>query len=329
MTQNATPAIPRVFVDEVLECGLRADVDIALLLATLGLGYDDLDTLNAETFGTLWLKISEKIGDEFFHLGERPMAPGSVTLMGHAVRSAGRFDVALKRSLRFLKVVLGEPYGVVETDRSTCTIRLVETDGPRSAFAYRTFFLILHGLNCWLVRERIPLKAIEFPCLEPSAKNDYGDFFGRPVRFESKAAIISFDAKYLRRRVNRSEKELKVFLRTTPASLLRGYRPVLSLKRRIQDICLQGDFDAWPDTDKIAGQLGMSRSTLHRRLADEGQSISAIKEEKRRSYATYLLKYTDLSVSEIAQSVGYAETSAFHRAFLRWYATTPSLMRAD
>lgn len=329
MTQNATPIISRAFVDELLECGLRADVDIAQLLAKLGLKHDDLDSLTADTLGALWLEMSKQIDDEFFRLGQRPMAPGSVTLMGHAVRDAGRFDIALRRALRFLKVVLGEPYGVVEIEKLTCTIRLIEKNGPRSAFAYLTFFLILHGFSCWLVREQIPLKSIEFPGSEPSARNDYADIFGRPVRFEAGEASISFDAKYLRRPVSRSEQELKGFLRTTPASLLRGYRPVLSLKRRIQDLCLQGDFDAWPDADKIADRLGLSKSTLHRRLADEGQSVRAIKEEKRRSYAAYLLKNTDLSVSEIAQSVGYAETSAFHRAFRRWYATTPSHMRTE
>lgn len=327
MTQNATPTIATVFVEEVLECGLRAEVDIPALLADLGLGYDNLGALSVADLAALWLAMSARIGDEFFGLGQRPMSVGSFTLMGHAVRDAGRFDIALRRALRFLKVVLGEPYGVIETHGNTCTVRLEEIQGPRSAFAYRTFFLILHGLNCWLVRERIPLRSIQFPCLEPSAKNDYGDFFGQPVRFGADVAAISFDAKYLHRRVRRTEKELKVFLRTTPASFLRGYRPVLSLKRRILDLCLTGNFEDWPTTDEIATRLGLSKSTLHRRLADEGQTIRAIKEEKRRSQAAYLLKFTNLSVSTIAQSVGYAETSAFHRAFRRWYSATPHQLR--
>jgi AraC-like DNA-binding protein len=327
MTQNATPLISPTFVNEVLECGLRAEVDIPELLASLGLGYGDLNSLSVDDFAALWLQTSARIGDEFFRLGQRPMAPDSFTLMGHAVRDAGTFDVALRRALRFLKVVVGEPYGVIDHAGATTTVRLIETDGPRSAFAYRTFFLILHGLNCWLVRERIPLRAIQFPCLEPSANNDYGDFFGQPVQFGAPSAAISFDAKYLRRTVRRTDQELKVFLRTTPASLLRGYRPVLSLKRRILDVCLTGDFNEWPPTEQIASLLGMSKSTLHRRLTGEGQSIRAIKEEKRRSQAAYLLKFTNRPVSNIAHAVGYAETSAFHRAFRRWYSLTPNQMR--
>lgn len=329
MTQNATPVIARVFVDEVLECGHRAEIDIPCVMADLHLSHEDLDHLSPERFAGLWLEVSARMGDEFFHLGQRPMAPGSFTLMGHAVRGARTFEIALRRALRFLKVVIGEPFGTLDVRDNTCIVRLTENEGSRSAFAYRTFFLILHGLNCWLVRERIPILSIQFPCLEPSAANDYEDFFGKPVLFGADQASISFQAKYLKRPVNRSEEELKVFLRTTPETFLRGYRPVLSVKRRVLDICKNNGFAAWPSTEGIAAHLGMSKSSLHRRLGEEGQSVRSIKEELRRSQTAYLLKYSDMAISDIAQSVGYSEASAFHRAFRKWYATTPSQMRKE
>ncbi len=331
MIENATnsefPAIARVFVDEVLDSGHRAGIDVAALLHDLGLAERDLGALQPVDFAKLWLEISHRIGDELFGLAKRPMAPGSVTLMGHAVRGAKTFDIALRRALRFLKVVLEEPYGVVEVADGLCTVRLVETGAARSAFAYRAFFLILHGLNCWLVRERIPLRDIRFPCAEPVSVNDYGDFFGKPVVFEAEAALISFDAKYLRRPVGRSEEALKRFLRTTPESFLRGYRPELGLKGRIQTECLGEDFKVWPTTDQIAQLLGLSTSTLHRRLRDTGQSIREIKEERRRSLAVQLLKTTNLPIAVVADRVGYAEPSAFHRAFGKWFSMTPGAMR--
>lgn len=327
MTQNAAPKIARVFVDEVLECALRAEINIGDLLSRLDLSYEALEDLSPARFAQLWLGVSRKMGDEFFNLGQRPMSPGSFTLMGHAVRGAKTFDIALKRALRFLKVVIGEPFGRLVVQNGVCTVLLEERDGARSAFAYRTFFLILHGLNCWLVRERIPILSIQFPCREPSARNDYADFFGRPVSFGAAHAAISFDAKYLRRPVKRSEEDLKVFLRTTPETFLRGYRPVLSLKRRIVAYCKGRDLNDWPTSEDIATQLGFSKSTLHRRLGEEGQSIRAIKDEMRRSHVTYLLKFTTMPVGDIALAAGYAETSAFHRAFQRWYATSPKEMR--
>lgn len=327
LAQNTIPIIARVFVDEVLDCGTRAGVDVPGLLTMLDLSDADLDRLSPSRFADIWLMMSRQMGDEFFGLGQRPMAPGSVTLMGHAVRGAKTFDVALRRALRFLQVVLGEPFGRVAVAEGRCTVTLHEKEPPRSAFAYRTFFLILHGMNCWLVSERIPLQSIRFPCQEPDARNDYGDFFGRPVAFGAQAASITFDAKYLRRPVLRSEAELKAFLRTTPEAFLRGYRPVQGLKAQILATCLTGEFAQWPSTDQIAETLGLSKSTLHRRLREEGQSIRAIKQERRRSQATYLLKSTDLSIATIAERVGYAEPSAFHRSFAKWFSITPGELR--
>ncbi len=327
MTQNATTRIARVFVDEVLECGQREGVDVRSFLDELGFSLTDLDTMAPADFATLWLEMAFQIGDEFFRLGKRPMAPGSFTLMGHAVRGAPTFEVALRRALRFLRVVIEEPYGVVEVGNDRCTVRLVESGAARSAFAYRTFFLILHGLNCWLVRERISLLHIQFPCAPPSGQDDYGDFFGRPVIFNAIEAAIQFDARYLQRSVQRTEEDLKVFLRTTPETLLRGYRPVLSLKRRVQDLLDGYDQSDWPSTEDICAALNMSRSTLHRRLKGEGQTLRLIKDEKHKSQVTYLLKSTEIPVAEIARRLGYAEPSAFHRAFRNWFATTPNAMR--
>lgn len=330
MTQNATPYRPliaRVFVDEVLECAHRAGVTVPAMLRDLRLGYDDLDDLDPAQFARLWLMASEQMGDEFFGLAARPMPPGSFTLLGHAVRGAQTFEIAIRRALRFLKVVLGDPVGELAVSDTQCTVTLLEPSGTRSPFAYRTFFLILHGLNCWLVKERIPLQRVEFPSRRPAGQSDYGDFFGVPVTFEAPMALIEFDAKYLTRRVRRSEPDLKAFLKTTPEAFLRGYRPGLGLKAKILDQCMNTDFRNWPTTPQIAEHLGLSISTLHRKLREEGHSIRAIKEERRRAQATYLLKTTDLPIATIAEMVGYAEPSAFHRAFNTWFTMTPNAMR--
>ena len=329
LTQNASsgPQIAQIFVQEALECGKAAGIDLDALLADLGIDRSDLAHLGSGDFARIWLELSLRMGDEFFGLAKRPMSPGSTTLLGHAVRGAGNLDVALRRALRFLKVVLEYPYGIVSVANQTCTVTIVELEKPRSAFAYRTFFLILHGFNCWLARERIPLQSVSFPCPEPPQKNDYGDFFGVPVTFNAKAAELTFHAKYLQRPVNRKETDLKTFLRTLPEAFLRGYRDTDSLTQQIIETCLTGLPQDWPDAELVAQRFGMSRSTLHRRLNSTGQSLSQIKEEIRRNRATALLKRTNMPISQIAGELGYSEESTFYRAFFRWYGSTPNSLR--
>ncbi len=325
---TSTPrAIAPIFVEEALTCGRDAGIDTRRLISDLGLRDADLDALAPADFGRLWLELSVRMDDEFFGLGARPMRPGSTTLIGHAVRDAPTLNVALRRMLRFLRVVLDEPYGTLHSEGGLCRITLSETDGPRSAFAYRTFFLIVHGFTCWLARERIPVQHIAFPCDEPRETNDYGNFFGAPVEFNAAAATLAFETRYLPRPVNRRDSELKAFLRTTPESFLRGYFDVGDLKRTIVETCFDGPPGEWPDATEIAGRLNMSRTTLHRRLTAMGQSLSDLKDEVRRTRAAALLTRTDRTVAQIAEDVGYREESAFFRAFRRWYGVTPGDFR--
>jgi len=77
----------------------------------------------------------------------------------------------------------------------------------------------------------------------------------------------------------------------------------------------------------IARQLGMSERTLHRRLAEDGASYQELLEEVRKAAASRYLDESPLAISEIAYLLGYSEPAAFHRAFKRWYATTPEHFR--
>ena len=331
MTQKDTRLRRRqvapIFVKEALECAAAGGADPNRILQAADVSPDRLDDLDTQEFGRVWLQLSYAMQDEFFGLGARAMRPGSTSLLGHAIRDARTLDVAMKRSLRFLRVVLDDPYGTVTIDGRHCVVSLHEDMPSLHAFKYRAFFLILHGFNCWAARERIPIKAVEFPCVEPAVQNDYGDFFGVPVTFDAPVARLLFDKKYLSRKADRSEEDLKAFLRNLPEAFLRGYRETDGLKHEIIKKCLNGPAQDWPGADDVAAMLGMSRSTLHRMLKDAGHSLSQLKDEQRRNRAMALLARTDKSISQISEAVGYAEEAAFYRAFHRWYGTTPNSMR--
>jgi AraC-like DNA-binding protein len=83
-----------------------------------------------------------------------------------------------------------------------------------------------------------------------------------------------------------------------------------------------------PSVEGVARALGLSTRTLQRRLAEEGTSfqreVDAVREELARSYV--LDEAT--SLDDVASSLGYAEPSAFVRAFRRWTGMTPGQFRA-
>ena len=84
---------------------------------------------------------------------------------------------------------------------------------------------------------------------------------------------------------------------------------------------------AWPDLDATAVELFMSPASLQRKLAKEGVTFQTIKDELRRDLAITYLKTTAMSLKELADRLGFSESSAFQRAFKMWTGTAPGSYR--
>ena len=78
-----------------------------------------------------------------------------------------------------------------------------------------------------------------------------------------------------------------------------------------------------PGLEQMAETLHVNARTLHRALQREGWSFNAMVEEQRRYVAHDLLTVGGVSVSEMAERLGYSEVSNFSRAFRRWYGVSP------
>jgi AraC-like DNA-binding protein len=77
----------------------------------------------------------------------------------------------------------------------------------------------------------------------------------------------------------------------------------------------------------VARGLAMTPRTLQRRLSQEGTSFDSLREGIRKATAETFLADRTLSVGEVAFLLGFSEPGAFHRAFKRWYNTTPDPFR--
>jgi AraC-like DNA-binding protein len=80
--------------------------------------------------------------------------------------------------------------------------------------------------------------------------------------------------------------------------------------------------------ERVAADLGLHPRTLHRRLAAEGTSFQQIKDEVRRDILLYYLGQTDLDFARISERLGFAEQSVMTRCCRRWFAASPSELRA-
>ncbi|WP_062382098.1 AraC-like transcriptional regulator QhpR [Pseudomonas abietaniphila] len=83
-----------------------------------------------------------------------------------------------------------------------------------------------------------------------------------------------------------------------------------------------------PALEEIAHHLGLSEWALQRKLREQGLSFTQLVDQIRQDSAIAHLKQQHLSVTQLASLLGYSETSAFSRAFKRWFGLSPKQWRS-
>lgn len=79
-----------------------------------------------------------------------------------------------------------------------------------------------------------------------------------------------------------------------------------------------------PTQLEVARVLKLNERSLRRRLSSEGTSHQKIIDRVRREVAIELMADKDINIAEIAFQLGFSHSSAFHRAFTRWYGVSPT-----
>ena len=162
----------------------------------------------------------------------------------------------------------------------------------------------------------------------PAYAQDYAKVFGCPVRFDQPSYAIVFPRVLLDLRQPHADPMLSAVLRETADNLHRQTTGTGSFAERVRH-ALRYEHDLVNvDFDRLASRWGMTRRTLRRRLSAEGLSLSDLLDEACCRQAKEELRRQDESIKEIAERLGYSETSAFHRAFKRWTGQTPTEFRA-
>lgn len=320
------------FVREALaELRGRDGADLDALLREAGIAPELLDSPRARvspaSYGALWHLLAQAFDDEFFGMDSRPMKAGSFTLLCHAVVHCGTLKQAVHRALRFLRLVLDDVEGRLERDGEAARIVLVERREAPRAFAAGTLLVVIHGLACWLVGRRVPLVRVGFRSPQPPFTDELRVIFAPELHFDQAQTSISFDAACLALPIIQNERTLKRFLREAPANFLVKYRndvgTVASVRRCLKTLSVPD----WPDFEALARQMNCSASTLRRRLEAEGRSYRTIRDELRYDLALDYLSGSSLAIPDIAAALGFAEPSAFHRAFRKWSGASPGAYR--
>lgn len=281
----------------------------------------------ATAYARLWRLLARRMDDEFFGMDPRPLKSGSLAFLCRAAMAQPSLDAGLETGLGFLSLMLEQMPAQLVRQQSLAEIVLLEPE-PKRAFTYFTYWMIVHGVACWLAGRRIPILAIELRCPPPEFCDDYRVMFSDNLRFDRPRTRMIFSADCLDLPIKRSPEELKRFLAHAPANILVKYRDPTSLANRIKHDLRHMPANTWPETEGLAANLCISASTLRRRLADEGQTYQGLKDSVRKELAIVWLAEADISFVEIAVRLGFADVSSFYKAFRKWSGSNPGHYRS-
>jgi AraC-like DNA-binding protein len=104
-------------------------------------------------------------------------------------------------------------------------------------------------------------------------------------------------------------------------------RPSESFADVLHHLCIPFVQNGIFDLDKVAKKVGVTPRTIQRRLKTEGETFGSLLSRLRREQADNLLTGTTLTLSEIAEEVGYSSKQHFIRAYKGWTGKTPSTLR--
>ncbi len=285
---------------------------------------EPLARVSPEQFGVLWRTLARDLQDEFFALDRHPARPGAYALLCQALLACADLREALRYVCRYTSLVLDGMRVTLALDGETATLRLRDERARSSPFAHATYFMVAYGLACWLIARRIPILECQLAGVAPGFEAEYRVMFCEHIRFGSSEGVLVMPASMLSQPVAQNRETLKQFLRRAPDVFLVKYRNTDSLAAQVRAKLRAIAPVDWPGLDGMATGLGAASSTFRRRLDAEGTSFQSIKNDLRRDMAITSLREGTDSIESLAQSLGFTEASAFHRAFVKWTGMRPS-----
>lgn len=252
-----------------------------------------------------------------------------VGLISHAAETM--MDAFLQLN-RYGRLVM-EVEGVADGERFTPVVRGEEVwlvdqrAGPNDfpELTESTFTRFIVGPRQFLPRQIVT--AVEVTHDRPAHADEYERAWGAPVTFNAPWNAMRMDMSLADHPVALLPGYAFGVLTDRADSLLADLRQATSLRGRVEGLLLPVLHTGKASVDYAAGQLGISRQTLFRRLKTEGATFEAVLDGLRHRLALDYLSARKVSVNETAYLVGFSEPAAFSRAFKRWTGRSPREVR--
>ena len=309
-----------------------ADASIAGILEQAGIPAALLQyrgaRVTAAQYAALFRCICDRLDDECIGFLSRPFKRGSYALMAQSSLSAQDLQGAILRTGNTFRILQDDMRLEVVSEKGLAglALRFTNPDAAKREFLHEFMLRSLWRLFDWLAGGELAIARFDFAFATPAHADSYSEFFNGPIAFGQPFSAVWFDKTQLQSPVRVDENALLDFLTDPQTKFIVPRRSKDEISAKVLAY-LHHSRPAWPDLDATADALHMSAASLQRNLAKEGTSFQAIKDKLRRDMAITYLNTTTMSLSELAEKLGFSESAGFQRAFKSWTGSAPGSYR--
>ena len=196
---------------------------------------------------------------------------------------------------------------LVERDVAAASRLMKETLGPEFTLSRFTLKHTVQSGTAWLT--------------------DHPRMGGVRPEFGATSNSLSFDRRLLDFRLPQANPVTVAMCERACEELMERRRARLGAGEYVRQYLAAAPLDMAPDLPQAARTLGFSGRTLKRRLQEEGVSYRMLLAEVRGRQANELLADGTLSLTQIAERMGFSDLSSFSQAYKRWFGVAPSAGR--
>lgn len=335
MLNRKTLTISPYYLAVIIRGAKRLNYDTTALLQAAGLPEVSSERLPPEKATNLIRSVWQEMDDEFMGFTQQRCKQGVFAIMARQAIQCQTLREALVQGANFYQTIrndigLSFEERATEIDDEAVLVFTVKDESlDPDHFIVEFFLLIWHRFSIWLVGQKVPLKYANFKYPSPDHVKEYSLLLPCHCRFNQNENSIVFERSALSLPIKQKERELKQFLKNSPADLLSKPMFHSTFTTQVMNYIGESTIESMPLIEEVASYFNMSSRNLRRRLKEENSSYQAIKDTLRKDHAMKLLNNNDLAINQIAREVGFNEPAAFTRAFKQWTGKSPRQHRDE
>ena len=322
------------WLEGVLSMFEAEGLDVPSLLREAGFDPDSLHRQNArvpvDEISVLWQLAVARAGKPTLGLHRDLAATHSkLGTVGHAMSCSADLGAALTLLTRYMAVISDATAFSMQPEPRGCWLVMAHTGGSLPIPRQRVEYALLTGLMQyqWLTRRAIEPLAMEFVYPSPADDRLHREAFGCPIRYNAPANRMLLAATDMamplptyhptlgEMQEHLLDDQLNLLGQTTTSTLV-----CAEIARRLP----HGE----PRRQDVAAGLGLAERTLQRRLQEESVSFQSLLDRTRRELAQQYLAEDRHTLTDVADMLGFVDSSNFFRACKRWFGVPPAQYRA-